>query len=99
MKTTNLKKDYKSLIKKPRKTEKAGIKSESENVYTFEVSSKASKKTVAKAMEEMYKVKPVKINIVNLPTKKTFARGKAGFKQGVKKAVVFLKKEDKIAFI
>jgi len=92
-------KDYKALIKKPRITEKAGIKSESENVYTFEVSSKATKATVKKAVSEIYKVSPVKVNIINLPSKKVYSKGKVGVKSGVKKAVVFLKKEDKIAFI
>lgn len=91
--------DYKAIIKKPRITEKAGIKSESENVYTFEVASKATKISVAKAVREIYKVNPVKVNIVNLPSKKTFSRGKMGIKSGVKKAVVFLKKGEKIAFI
>ena len=38
--------DYKAIIKKPRITEKSGIKSESENVYTFEVVSKATKDIV-----------------------------------------------------
>lgn len=91
--------DYKALIRKPRITEKSGIKSESENVYTFEVASKATKINIAKAIREIYKVNPVKVNIVNLPSKKTFSRGKMGVKSGVKKAVVFLKKGEKIAFI
>ena len=91
--------DYKAIIKKPRITEKSGIKSESENVYTFEVVSKATKDIVAKAVMEIYKVTPIKINIINLPAKKTFSRGKVGVKSGIKKAVVFLKEGDKIAFI
>lgn len=97
MKNTNI--DYKALIKRPRITEKAGIKSESENVYTFEVSPKATKKSVEKAIKEIYKVNPVKINITILHAKQIVARGKQGRRAGVKKAVVFLKKGDKIAFI
>ena len=88
-----------SIIKKPRITEKAGIKSESQNVYTFEVSKDATKKTIAQAIKEIYKVTPTKINIVILPAKKVNARGKIGKGQSVKKALVFLKKGDKIAFI
>ena len=88
-----------SIIKKPRITEKAGIKSESQNVYTFEVVSAATKKTISEAIQMIYKVTPIKVNIVNLPAKNVTARGKRGVKQAVKKALVFLKKGDKIAFI
>jgi large subunit ribosomal protein L23 len=88
-----------SLIKKPRITEKAGIQSESQNVYAFQVSKDANKKTIAEAMQLIYKVTPIKINIINLPAKNVTARGRRGVKQAVKKALVFLKKGDKIAFI
>ena len=99
MKTTQEKNHILSIIKKPRITEKAGIKSESQNVYTFEVTKDATKKTIGEAMQLIYKVTPIKINIVNLPAKNVTARGKRGVKQAVKKALVFLKKGDKIAFI
>lgn len=99
MEKINTKINYRALIKRPRITEKSGVKSESENVYTFEVSSRANKKNIAKAIREIYKVNPVKINITNLHSKNVFTRGKSGVKQGVKKAVVFLKKGEKIAFI
>lgn len=88
-----------SIIKRPRITEKSGIKSESDNVYTFEVLKGATKKDVAEAIKAIYKVTPVKVNIVNLPEKRVSSRGKMGRKQSVKKALVFLKKGDKIAFI
>ena len=87
------------IIKKPRITEKSGLQAESAGVYTFEVTAIANKKNVAKAVKELYKVTPVKVNIINLPAKIVFTRGKTGRKSGVKKAVVFLKKGDKIAFI
>jgi len=99
MKNTQEKNHILSIIKKPRITEKAGIKSESQNVYTFEVVSGATKKTVAEAIKMIYKVTPLKVNIVNLPAKNVTARGKRGVKSAVKKALVFLKKGDKIAFI
>jgi len=99
MKNTQEKNYILSVVKKPRITEKAGIKSESQNVYTFEVISDATKKTIGEAIKAIYKVTPIKINIVNLPAKKVTARGKRGVKQAVKKALVFLKKGDKIAFI
>ncbi len=87
-----------SVLTKPRVTEKAGILSES-NVYTFEVSTNANKFTIAKAVKELYKVTPKKINIINLPRRSVFVRGKFGTQTGVKKALVFLNKGDKIEFI
>ena len=87
------------IIKKPRITEKSGIQAEALGVYTFEVTAKANKKNIAKAVKELYKVTPVKVNITNLPAKKVFSRGKVGRRSGVKKAVVYLKKGDKIEFV
>ena len=86
------------IIKRPRTTEKSGIQAETQGIYTFEVTAKANKKSVAKAVNEIYKVVPVKVNIVNLPSKNIVSRGKKGVKSGVKKAVVYLKKGDKIEF-
>jgi len=87
------------IIKRPRITEKSGIQAEGLNIYTFEVTEMANKKNIAKAVKEIYKVTPVKVNITNLPAKKVFARGKKGRKSGVKKAIVYLKKGDKIEFV
>ncbi|MEI8123680.1 MAG: 50S ribosomal protein L23 [bacterium] len=98
MNTTN-KINTLSVLKKPRITEKAGIKAESENVYTFEVTKRATKKNVREAVMQIYKVNPVKVNITKLPVKITLARGKRGVKGGAKKAVVYLKKGEKITFI
>ena len=99
MKNTQEKNHILSIVKKPRITEKAGIKSESQNVYTFEVTSCATKKTIGEAIKMIYKVTPIKINVVNLPAKKVTARGRIGVKSAVKKALVTLKNGDKIAFI
>jgi large subunit ribosomal protein L23 len=89
---------YRSVLLKPRITEKAGVLSE-KNVYTFVVSDKATKGTVSKAIKETYKVSPVQVNIINLPKKRIFVRGRYATKSGVKKALVFLKEGDKIEFV
>jgi large subunit ribosomal protein L23 len=86
------------LIKKPRITEKASFHAE-QNVYTFDVSSSANKTEIKKAIFQLYKVKPVKVNVLAVPEKKIFVRGKVGKKQGGKKALVYLKKGDKIEII
>lgn len=87
------------IIKKPRITEKSGIQAETSGIYTFEVTTKANKKSIAKAIKEIYKVTPVKVNITNLPAKVVFSRGKTGRRAGVKKAIVYLKKGEKIEFV
>ena len=88
-----------SAIIRPRITEKAGLASEKVNAYTFEVEKDATKKTVALAVQALYKVTPKKIAIVRLPSRKVFVRGKIGTQSGVKKAIVYLKKGDKIEFV
>jgi len=86
------------VIIAPRVAEKSALLSD-KGVYTFVVEKNATKVTVAHAIKNKYKVKPIKVNITNLPSKNVFVRGKWGRKGGVKKAVVFLKKGDKIEFI
>ena len=88
-----------AVIKKPKVTEKAGIAAESRNVYTFEVTKDATKKTVSEAIKQLYKVTPIRVNMITLPAKNITRRGKVGTKSAIKKALVFLKKGDKIAFI
>lgn len=89
----------KLIIKKPRITEKAGIQAGAVNAYTFEVVASANKQSVIKLVKEIYKVNPVKVNIINLPDKKVFVRGKRGHRSGLKKALVFLKNGEKIEFV
>ena len=87
------------IIKKPRITEKSGLQADGFGIYTFEVTARANKKNIAKAITEIYKVTPVRVNITNLPAKVVFTRGKKGRKSGIKKAIVYLKKGDKIEFV
>lgn len=84
-----------SLIISPRLTEKASLLS-SGNIYTFNVTQNATKTTLAKEIEKKYKVKPIKITVVNNPRVRVFTRGKTGYKTGFKKVSVFLKKGDTI---
>lgn len=87
-----------SIIKNPRITEKASFKAE-QNVYTFDISASANKTEIKKAIFTLYKVKPVKVNVLTIPRKNIMSRGKAGTKGGGRKALVYLKKGDKIEFI
>lgn len=86
------------ILKNPRITEKAAYASD-KNVYTFDVSPRSTKVEVLKAVKDIYKVTPVKVNIVAVPTKKVYRKNSVGVKGGGKKAYVFLKKGDKIEFV
>ncbi len=83
------------LIVAPRVTEKASTQS-SANIYTFVVKQNATKHDLSEEIKKEYKVTPRAINIVNLPRRKVFIRGKFGFQPRIKKAIVFLKKGDSI---
>lgn len=85
-----------NIITRPRITEKAALVAETKNAYVFEVTAKATKKTIAEAIRGLYKVTPIKVNIVKLPSKKVMTRGKKGSTSEVRKAYVYLKKGDKI---
>jgi len=87
-----------TLIKNPRITEKSSFAQE-QNVYTFDISTSANKMEIKKAIFALYKVKPVKINVLTVPRKNTFSKGKSGVKGGGRKALVYLKEGDKIEFI
>jgi ribosomal protein L23 len=91
-----------TIILRPRVTEKStalATRPDLGPVYTFEVLKKATKSEVIKVIELMFKVKPVKVAMINLPIKKTFVRGKRGQTAGVRKALVYLKKGDSIEFV
>ncbi|KKR79615.1 MAG: 50S ribosomal protein L23 [Candidatus Nomurabacteria bacterium GW2011_GWA2_40_9] len=83
------------IIKNPRITEKASGAAEA-NVYTFDVTANANKTEIKKAIFALYKMKPVKVNVLTVPKKNIVVRGKKGVKQGGKKALIYLKKGDKI---
>ena len=85
-------------IKNPRVTEKASNAQE-QNVYTFDIAQLANKKEIKKAIFALYKVHPIKVNVLNIPRKTVLSKGRTGTKGGGKKALVYLKKGDKIEFI
>jgi large subunit ribosomal protein L23 len=88
----------KNIIKNPRITEKATFSAEN-NVYTFDVTDNANKTEIKKAIFAIYKVKPVKINVLKVEDKHVFSKGKKGVKSGGRKAYVYFKKGDKIEFV
>ena len=95
-------KDFKTqiILKSPRVTEKStDLASRKLPAYVFEVAREATKPMILGAFETKYKIKPVKVNIVNLPAKRTTVRGVAGTKSAIKKAIVYLKVDEKIEIV
>ena len=90
-------KDISAVIIKPRLTEKA-VRQNDQNVYTFIVRRDATKFRVADAVKSLFKVTPVKVNIVNKSPRQFMSKGKGRklYEQGMKKAYVYLKKGDRI---
>ncbi len=64
--------------------------------YTFKVTPSATKKEVALAVESLYNVTVRKVNIVNYKAQSKMFRGIKGSRKGYKKAIVSLRKGDKI---
>jgi large subunit ribosomal protein L23 len=67
-----------------------------ENRYTFRVHADAHKTQVRQAVEELFDVKVVAVNIVKMPPKPKRRGMIKGTKPGWKKAIVELKAGDKI---
>jgi large subunit ribosomal protein L23 len=90
-KTNTAKQADLSVLRNPRITEKAADASVY-NVYLFDVTPGATKNEIAKAFELTYKVRPIKVNTVNVIAPALFRRGRLGFGNKTKKAYVFLPK-------
>ena len=67
-----------------------------ENRYTFKVHKDAHKTQVRQAVEELFEVKVIAVNIVKMPAKPKRRGLYKGTRPGWKKAIVQLKPGDKI---
>jgi large subunit ribosomal protein L23 len=86
------------IILRPLVTEKGMHKAERCNSYAFEVSRQAGKDEVRRAVEQLFDVKVVRVNIQNRRGKPRRARFRSGSTNAWKKAVVTLSKEHRINF-
>ncbi|AXE60616.1 50S ribosomal protein L23 [[Mycoplasma] phocae] len=84
------------VIKYPVLTEKSEISRSGQNVYTFVVDKRTNKIEVKKAVEFIFDVKVLKVNIINYDKKPAKLGRFAGFKNAVKKAIVYLDEKSKI---
>lgn len=83
------------VLVKPLVTEKTANLGKN-NQYGFIVDVKANKIEIKKAIETYYKVKPVKVNIINISGKNLRWGRTRGRTKDRKKAIVTLRKGDKI---
>ena len=86
------------IIKTVRLTEKGTRQGEKYNQYTVKADRLASKPQIKRAVEELFKVKVVKVNTLNVRGKFRRQRtSQAGQAPDWKKAIVTLKEGDKIS--
>ena len=86
---------YLDVIISPNITEKSTSSSEF-NKVVFKVHKGASKNSIKKSIEKIFKVNVIKINTINLKGKTKLVRNKRAYKPGYKKAIVTLKKGQNI---
>ena len=84
------------IIRKPIITEKSMLMAEEQNKYTFSVDKRANKVQIKKAIEELFKVKVVKVHKINTTPKKKRVGQHQGFKPQMTKAIVTLAEGSKI---
>jgi len=89
--------DIHDIICYPIITERSTSLREEMNKVLFIVNSFANKIQVKRAVEELLKVKVEKVNLINVPGKKKRLGKFEGMRPGKKKAVVTLKKGEKLA--
>ncbi len=86
------------IILRPLVTEKGMHKASRNNAYAFEVSRMAGKDDVRRAVEHLFDVKVVRVNIQNRKGKPRKSRFRGGTTNAWKKAIVTLDPEHRISF-
>jgi len=81
-------------------SEKSTREIEKTNQYCFKVDLSAAKREIKKAVEEIFKVRVVKVNTLHRKGKRKRERTrKYGWRAGYKKAIVTLQEGDKIELV
>jgi len=88
-----------NLLIKPLITEKTRNLAIKENKYVFNVKKESNKKEIKKAIENLYKVEVVNVNIVNTKSKPKRLGRSLGKTKGFKKAIVTIRKGQTIDVI
>lgn len=85
-------------ILRPIVTEKSSLMKDASNQYVFEVARTANKIEIAKAVEQLFKVKVVSVRVMNIEGKKRRLGKHTGKRPDWRKAVVKVGPKDKISF-
>ncbi len=87
------------ILRRPLITEKTSFQSSNLNQFTFEVGSRANKQQIKEAVEAMFDVTVLRVNVINRPAKVARSlrnRRRQVRRGGYKKAIVTLKPGDRI---
>lgn len=87
------------VLRRPRVTEKTNFQVNDLHQYVFEVVDTATRTQVKDAVEQLFDVTVVRVNVVNVPAKRTRrarSRQLKVRKTGFKKAIVTLAPDDRI---
>lgn len=84
------------IIVRPVITEKSTLLKDSNNQYVFEVRRDANKIEIKRAIESLFKVKVLSVNIINMEGKKRRVGRFMGKRRDWKKAIVRISPGDKI---
>ena len=88
------------VLKQVLLSEKSSKLSSELGQYTFEVHSEATKHQIAQAVEKAFKVTVTRVNLMNVGGKNKRSRqGRPSMTSDYKKAIVTLKKGDKIELV
>ena len=91
-------KEIYGCIRRPIVTEKSNLVKEVANKVVFEVDKNANKIEIKQAVQQLFNVTVQEVNVMNFLGKRKRAGRILGKKQDWKKAIVTLKKGDKIEF-
>lgn len=83
------------IVRDPHISEKGTYQAE-KNKYTFKVFERSNKLEIKKAIEGVYGVNVISVNVMHVPHKKRRLGKTEGFKKGYKKALVTIKEGQKI---
>ena len=88
------------ILRRPLVTEKSNYQNNALHQYTFEVARNATKTQVKDAVEKIFDVTVLRVNIINVPAKQSRrarSRRLTVRNPGYKKAIVTLAEKDRIA--
>ncbi len=86
------------ILYSPHVTEKTTA-IEGENKYVFKVLPRTNKNEIKKAIEGLYGVDVIGVRIINIPKRKRRLGKQKGWRKGYKKAIVKIKKGQKIEIL